>query len=87
MSEAETEKERDRQRDTHTERERERQRHRQGEEVGSTWGARCGSGSQVSRIVPWAKGRRQTAAPARDPLYQFSTVFQKTKAEGLPNSF
>ena len=30
-------------------------------------GARCGIRSQVSRIAPWAKGRRQTAAPPRDP--------------------
>ena len=30
-------------------------------------GARCGTRSRVSRIAPWAKGRRQTAAPPRDP--------------------
>uniref|UniRef100_A0A8C0NM01 Solute carrier family 16 member 4 n=1 Tax=Canis lupus familiaris TaxID=9615 RepID=A0A8C0NM01_CANLF len=30
-------------------------------------GARCGIRSWVSRIAPWAKGRRQTAAPPRDP--------------------
>ena len=30
-------------------------------------GARCGIRSRVSRITPWAKGRRQTAAPPRDP--------------------
>ena len=29
--------------------------------------ARRGIRSQVSRIAPWAKGRRQTAAPPRDP--------------------
>ena len=29
--------------------------------------ARCGIRSRVSRIAPWAKGRRQTAAPPRDP--------------------
>ena len=32
-------------------------------------GARCGIRSQVSRIAPWAKGRRQTAAPPRDPRF------------------
>ena len=32
-------------------------------------GARCGIRSQVPRIVPWAKGRRQTAAPPRDPIF------------------
>ena len=31
--------------------------------------ARRGSRSLVSRIAPWAKGRRQTAAPPRDPTY------------------
>ena len=31
-------------------------------------GARCGTRSQVSRITPWAEGRRQTAEPPRDPL-------------------
>ena len=30
-------------------------------------GARRGIRSGVSRITPWAKGRRQTAAPPRDP--------------------
>ena len=30
-------------------------------------GARCGTRSRVSRIAPWAKGRRQTAAPPRNP--------------------
>ena len=30
-------------------------------------GARCGIRSRVSRITPWAKGRRQTTAPPRDP--------------------
>ena len=32
-------------------------------------GARCGIRSRVSRIAPWAKGRRQTAAPPRDPHF------------------
>ncbi|XP_041628021.1 mediator of RNA polymerase II transcription subunit 11 isoform X1 [Vulpes lagopus] len=30
-------------------------------------GARRGTRSRISRIAPWAKGRRQTAAPPRDP--------------------
>ncbi|CAD7675636.1 unnamed protein product [Nyctereutes procyonoides] len=34
-------------------------------------GARRGIRSGVSRIAPWAKGRRQTAAPPRDPLTSF----------------
>ena len=32
-------------------------------------GARRGIRSRVSRIAPWAKGRRQTAAPPRDPSH------------------
>ena len=32
-------------------------------------GARRGIRSRVSRIVPWAKGRRQTAASPRDPMW------------------
>ena len=35
-------------------------------------GARRGIRSWVSRITPWAKGRHQTAAPPRDPLYSAS---------------
>ena len=39
-------------------------------------GARCGIRSWVSRIAPWAKGRRQTAAPPRDPhLFIFKYLF------------
>ena len=34
-------------------------------------GARHGTPSRVSRIVPWAKGRCQTAAPPRDPHTMF----------------
>ena len=37
-------------------------------EAGSMPGARCRTVSQDSRIGPWAKGRRQTAEPLRDPL-------------------
>ena len=49
----------------HTERETETQAE---EEAGSMQGARHGTQSQDSRIMPWAKGRRQTAEPPRDPL-------------------
>ena len=57
---------------THTQRERERERER-GSNTGRgrsrlhAPGARCGIRSRVSGIAPWAKGRRQTAAPPRDP--------------------
>ncbi|CAD7687994.1 unnamed protein product [Nyctereutes procyonoides] len=37
-------------------------------EAGSMPGARCGTRSRDSSIAPWAKGRRQTAEPPRDPL-------------------
>ena len=47
---------------TDTERERERQRHRQREKQ-----APCQEPDVGLRITPWAKGRRQTAAPPRDP--------------------
>ena len=51
-----------------TEREREREAETQAEgEAGSLQGARRGIRSRISRMAPWAKGRRQTAAPPRDP--------------------
>ena len=44
-------------RDIHTEREREREAETQiEEEADSRQGARCGTRSQVSRIMPWAEG-------------------------------
>ena len=49
-----------------TQREREAETQAEGE-AGSLQGARCGIRSRISRIAPWAKGRRQTAAPPRDP--------------------
>ena len=36
-------------------------------EGGSMQGARHGSRSRDSRIMPWAKGRHQTTEPPRDP--------------------
>ena len=36
-------------------------------EADSMQGARRGTGSRNSRIAPWAKGRRETAEPPRDP--------------------
>ena len=54
-------------RDTERGRKRERQRHRQREKQLHAPGAWRGIRSRVSRIAPWAKGRRQTAAPTRDP--------------------
>ena len=61
-------------RDTDTEKERERQREREAEtqeegEAGSMPGAQHGTQSWDSRITPWAKGRRQTAEPPRDPQF------------------
>ena len=53
---------------THRERERERGRDTgRGRSRLHAPGTRCGIRSRVSRIAPWAKGRRQTAAPPRDP--------------------
>ena len=50
-----------------TEREREAETQAEGE-AGSMQGAQHGIRSRVSRITPRAKGRRQTAAPPRDPM-------------------
>ena len=47
--------------------ERERVRER---EAGSMPGARHGTRSRDSRIAPWAKGRRKTAEPPRDPQHK-----------------
>ena len=51
-------------------REREAETQTEGE-AGSMQRARRGIRSQVSRIAPRAKGRRQTAAPPRDPQNPF----------------
>ena len=56
--------------DSYTERDREAETQVEGE-AGSMQGARRGIRSWVSRIVPRAKGRRQTAAPPRDPSSRF----------------
>ena len=60
---------------THTQREREREREAETQaegEAGSMQGARCGTWSWVSRIMPWAKGRRSTTEPPRHPkIYKF----------------
>ena len=56
-----------------TERERERGRDTgRGRSRLHASGARRGIRSRISRIAPWAKGRRQTAAPPRDPASYFS---------------
>ena len=51
--------------------ERERQRHRQREKQAPCpepdAGPDPGTRSRDSRIAPWAKGRRETAEPPRDP--------------------
>ena len=58
-----------------TERERERVRDTgRGRSRLHAPGARRGTRSRVSRIAPWAKGRRQTAVPPRDPYTFLSTA-------------
>ena len=67
-----------------TERERERERRRdtgRGRSRLHASGARRGIRSQVSRIVPWAKGRRQTAVPPRDPKDFIYLFVRDTKRE------
>ena len=54
-------------------RDRERGRDRQRE--GSMQGARCESRSRVSRITPWAEGKRQTAGPPGLPIFLFLKRF------------
>uniref|UniRef100_A0A8I3NY59 Creatine kinase B-type n=1 Tax=Canis lupus familiaris TaxID=9615 RepID=A0A8I3NY59_CANLF len=67
-----------------TERDRERER---GRDIGRgrsrlhAPGARRGIRSRVSRIAPWAKGSRQTAAPPRDP----QTLFKSKNYEFMWN--
>ena len=49
-------------------------------------GARRGIRSQASRTAPWAKGRRQTAAPPRDPVdvsIILFTMFHPSSMAGL----
>ncbi|XP_048968447.1 nuclear valosin-containing protein-like isoform X4 [Canis lupus dingo] len=58
---------------TITKREREAETQEEGE-AGFMPGARRGTRSRDSRIVPWAKGRRQTAEPPRDPFYWLSDM-------------
>ena len=66
---------------------REREAETQAEgEVGSTQGARPGTQSRVSRITPWAEGRRSTAEPPRDPVVEISLVhlcIHELKLSGL----
>ena len=52
---------------THRERERERQRHRQREKQAPCTGSPMWDSIPGLQIAPWAKGRRQTAAPPGDP--------------------
>ncbi|XP_048949017.1 bifunctional methylenetetrahydrofolate dehydrogenase/cyclohydrolase 2, mitochondrial isoform X5 [Canis lupus dingo] len=51
-----------------TEREREREAETQAE------GARPGPRSRDPRVTPWAKGRRQTIEPPRDPRYRHDAI-------------
>ena len=55
--------------DRHTVREREAETQAEGEAGSMHQEPRRGIRSSVSRIAPWAKRRRQTAAPPRDPLF------------------
>ena len=48
--------------------EREREETQAEGEAGSMQGAQCGTRSQDSKIMSWAKARHSTAEPPRDPL-------------------
>ena len=70
---------------THTEREREREREAEGGRGRSRLhapGARRGIRSRVSRITPWAKGRRQTTMPPRDPCFPIFKIGIRTVSPG-----
>ena len=57
-------------------RDREREAETQAEgEAGSMQEAQRGTPYQVSRTKPWAKGRRCTAEPPRDPSFLFLKYF------------
>ena len=43
-------------------------------EAGSMQGTRRGTRSWVSRITPWAEGRRSIAEPPRHPIFEISNV-------------
>ena len=43
-------------------------------EAGPMQGAQRGTRPRVSRVTPWADGRRQTAEPPRDPPHAFLSV-------------
>ena len=59
-----------------TEREREAETQAEGEAGSMHREPDVGFVPGVSRIAPWAKGRRQTAAPPRDPyLPNFNRLF------------
>ena len=67
---------------THRERERGRDTGRGRSRLHAP-GARCGIRFWVSRITPWAKGRRQTAAPPRDPWFFFKIyLFMRDRERG-----
>ena len=57
-------------------------------EAGPIHGALCETQSRDSRITPWAKGRRQTAEPPRDPQFTCNlrvtllVVVHKNDAQG-----
>ena len=53
--------------DRHREREREAETYRQKEKQAPCREPDVGFDSRDSRITPWAKGRRQTVEPPRDP--------------------
>ena len=63
---------------TVTHREREAETQAEGE-AGSMQGARCGTQSRVSRITPWAKGRRQTAATCL--FFIYTSLYNKSNID------
>ena len=54
-----------------SQREREAETQAEGEAGSMHRGPDVGLDPGSSRIAPWAKGRRQSAAPPRDPVYSY----------------
>ena len=68
---------------------RDRERHiQEGGEAGSLQGARCGTWSRGSRIMPWAKGRCSTTEAPRCPNNMAFEIWQVwTQFISLPQCF
>ena len=49
-------------------------------------GARCGTQSRDSRIMPWAEGKCSTAEPPRHPNHEFDGCLDGSVVNCLPSA-